>query len=162
MVIFSKICLMLLLISIFIAVFMLIFDIDEVVPLPILDLSTVNYFVAIFSASGYLLNKITDNLIIIILISTLVSIVLTTIIYLVLKPIKKTEATMAYDIKDLIGNEASVITNISGDSVGEIFINTGLVVNNRPAKSIDGSDIESGKKVLIMEIKENIFYVKEK
>lgn len=78
---------------------------------------------------------------------------------LVIRPLKKAQNTSAPDTEELIGVRAVISEAIAENGFGEIR----YVVNGNsytaPAKSTDGSYIESGKDVAICWIKDYVFYV---
>lgn len=100
-----------------------------------------------------------DNVAAISIISLFVALVLTLLVHFYIVPLKKVEASLSYSIDKLKGATGEVITTIPADGMGEVLIKTGLGVNNRSACSYDQTEIPEGSKVLVMDIKDNVFLV---
>lgn len=76
------------------------------------------------------------------------------------KPMKETENSTAYSMKGLSGRIGEVITSIpSGGGCGEVLLKVGAGNTNHIAASFDGSAIQAGTRVVIVEVKDHTLYV---
>lgn len=75
-------------------------------------------------------------------------------------PIYRAQNTSAISRKKLAGALAKVTLAIRDGGFGKISYTAGGNIYSAPARSIDGEDIESGLPVVIINIENNIFYVK--
>lgn len=78
---------------------------------------------------------------------------------LIIRPLFRAQNTSASSQKDLIGITANVTSTIMENAFGQItYINNGNTYTS-PAKNIQGRPIVTGTKVVIVSIKDNVFYV---
>lgn len=75
-------------------------------------------------------------------------------------PLRKAENTSAPTKDDLVGLEATVISTIYENGFGTIAYSFKGNRYNSPAKHADGKSIPKGEKVVICDIKNNIYFVK--
>lgn len=98
----------------------------------------------------------------ILLIAAVAAIVLDFLLYFfVLVPLRSAEVSLAYTDQSLTGLVGKVIVPIPVDGYGEIIIET---VNGNLAKRAAGYEneaIEYGKEVLLIEVENGTFFVKE-
>lgn len=144
-------------IGILIAVMTLI--VDEFLETIGLDTLSVGSFVTTSGGSLLLLERMMENEMLIIILSLLVSTVLSLLVHFYITPLKKSEASMTSAMDSLEGAVGRVITTIPKGGVGEVLLETGLGKSNRPARCYENEDIESGSKIVVIEIKNNVFYV---
>lgn len=78
----------------------------------------------------------------------------------IIAPLNRAQNTSAISQKKLRGNLGKLTVGINGDGFGRINYTIGGSSYNSPAKSYDGKDIEKGSDVIIIEIKNRVFYVK--
>ena len=78
----------------------------------------------------------------------------------IIVPLNKAQNTSAISQKKLKGNLGKLAVGISGNGFGRVNYTVGGNSYNSPAKSYDGKDIEKGSDVMIIEIKNRVFYVK--
>ncbi|SDM74122.1 NfeD family protein [Bacillus sp. OK048] len=118
-------------------------------------------FVTIFSASGYLFEKITSlHYLLIIGISALLAIILVTFLNVfVLIPLSNAEESLVYKESDLRGRIGSVITAIPADGYGEVLIESISGRIAKPAISFDHVPIDNGTNVLVVDIKDGVLHV---
>ncbi|MFC4354969.1 hypothetical protein ACFO0S_07905 [Chryseomicrobium palamuruense] len=131
--------------------------------IPFLHPTLVLAFVTLTSATGFFLEWLTDlNSWIILIASLLIAGILDMLIYFfVLIPMASAEVSLAYTDEQLAGQVATVIIPIPADGYGEILIET---VNGNLAKratGLENEDIDYGKTVLVVEVEDGTFYVKE-
>lgn len=131
--------------------------------IPFLHPTLVLAFITLTSASGFFFEWLTDlNSVIILIASLLIAGVLDVLIYFfVLIPMASAEVSLAYTDEQLAGQVATVIIPIPADGYGEILIET---VNGNLAKratGLENEDIDYGKTVLVVEVEDGTFYVKE-
>jgi membrane protein implicated in regulation of membrane protease activity len=118
-------------------------------------------FVTIFSASGYLFEKLTSiHYLLIIGISALLSIILVTFLNVfILIPLSNAEESLVYKESDLRGRIGKVITAIPEDGYGEVIIESISGRIAKPATSFDRVPIDNGTKVLVVDIKDGVLQV---
>lgn len=131
--------------------------------IPFLHPTLVLAFITLTSATGFFFEWLTDlNSLIILVASLLIAGVLDVLIYFfVLIPMASAEVSLAYTDEQLAGQVATVIIPIPADGYGEILIET---VNGNLAKratGLENEDIDYGKTVLVVEVEDGTFYVKE-
>lgn len=89
-------------------------------------------------------------------------IVCSTLLYnFVAKPIYRSENTSNVSREMLIGTAAEVTTDILANGFGTISYTVNSLKFNAPSKHIEGKSVKQGQKVVICEIKDNVFYITE-
>lgn len=118
-------------------------------------------FFTIFSANGYIFEKLTNmQSWLIVVISVLISLVLVTLLNVfVLIPLSSAEESVGYSNEDLKGRVGEVIVGIPKEGYGEVLIKGNLGTISKSAKGFEGEEISSGNKVLVIEVKDNTLYV---
>lgn len=124
---------------------------------PVLILS----FLTFMSAIGYLLEAITElNSILILVIAVISSLILDTLLNVfVLIPLSKSEESLVYTEDSLKGRLGNVIIPIPENGFGEVLIESISGRISKPAASFDNGNIEEGKKVLVIDVKNGVLYV---
>ncbi|WP_339177664.1 hypothetical protein [Oceanobacillus sp. FSL W7-1293] len=124
---------------------------------PVLVLS----FFIFLSAMGYVLEWFMDwSSLIILIISSILSIIFVTLLHLfVLVPIRSAEQSWGYSEEALIGSVGTAIVSIPIDGYGEVMVQWKSGVISKPAVSYDNEAISQDERVLIIEIKDGVFYV---
>lgn len=129
----------------------------------ILNPTTLLSFLLFICAAGFILLKITNwSETLIITVAVGISIVLTFLLYFfVLLPLSSAEVSTAYTNESLLGQVGKVIVPIPSNGYGEIIIETvnGLIAKR--ATGLDNEEIDYEKQVLIIEVKDGTFLVKE-
>lgn len=75
-------------------------------------------------------------------------------------PLKNTESSTAYSMKGLNGRLGEVLTPIPPDGgCGEVLLKVGAGHSNHIAASFDGSAIQSGVRIVVIEVKDGVLYV---
>ncbi|WP_203248214.1 hypothetical protein [Sporosarcina beigongshangi] len=130
---------------------------------PLLDPAVVLAFITLTAAAGYILELVTAlNSGIIIVIALVIAAVLDFLLYVfVLLPIRSAEVSLAYTDESLVGQVAKVIVPVPIGGFGEIVIETVSGILSKRAVGYENTAIEYGKEVLIMEVKNGSFIVKE-
>ncbi|MFJ7935070.1 hypothetical protein [Sporosarcina sp. NPDC096371] len=130
---------------------------------PFLDPAVVLAFITLASAAGYLLELVTSmNSGIIIIIAIIIALVLDFLLYFfVLLPLRSAEVSLAYTDESLAGQVGKVIVPVPVDGFGEIVIETVSGILSKRAAGYENKAIEYGKEVLIIEVKNGTFIVKE-
>ena len=128
-----------------------------------LDPAVVLPFITFTAASGYILEKVVGWNSGIILISALViAFVLDLLLYFfILRPLKSAEVSLAYTDESLTGQVGRVIVPIPVDGFGEIVIEAANGIISKRAAGYENVPIEYDKEVLIIEVKDGTFIVKE-
>ncbi|PTY77417.1 hypothetical protein B5V89_14465 [Heyndrickxia sporothermodurans] len=118
-------------------------------------------FITFFSASGYILERVTSfSSILIMAISAIIAIILVTLLNVfVLIPLSSAEESLSYTEESLKGRVGKLIISIPQDGYGEIVIDSKSGMISKPAASYENHAIEEGKQVLIIEVKDGVLYV---
>ena len=130
---------------------------------PLLDPPVILAFITFTSAIGYILEIATKwNHALILVIAAGVAAALDFLLYFfVLLPLKSAEVSLAYTDDSLTGQVGKVIVPIPADGYGEIVIDTVNGIISKRAAGYENQEIDYGKEVLIIEVKEGTFIVKE-
>lgn len=118
-------------------------------------------FVTLFSASGYLFEKLSAfHYLLIVGISAIIALILVTFLNVfVLIPLSNAEESLVYKESDLRGRIGAVITAIPADGYGEVMIESISGRIAKPATSFDRVPIDNGTKVLVVDIKDGVLQV---
>jgi len=81
--------------------------------------------------------------------------------FFVLLPLKSAEVSLAYTDESLTGQVGKVIVPIPIDGFGEIIIESVNGIISKRAAGYENNAIDYGKEVLVIEVKEGTFIVKE-
>lgn len=130
---------------------------------PFLDPAVILAFITFTSATGYILELVTSlNSWNILIIALITAIVLDFLLYFfVLVPLRSAEVSLAYTDESLAGQVGRVIIPIPIDGFGEIIIETVNGNLSKRAAGYENEAIEYGKEVLIIEVENGTFIVKE-
>lgn len=131
--------------------------------IPFLHPTLVLAFFTLTSAIGLVLEWMTDwNSWLILIAAMVAAVILDVLIYFfVLIPLASAEVSLAYTDESLAGQVGQVIVPIPADGYGEILIETNNGNLAKRATGLENEDIAFGKTVLIVEVEEGTFYVKE-
>lgn len=129
----------------------------------ILNPTTILTFLLFICATGFILLKLTNwNDEIIIIVALVVSSIITFLLYFfVLVPLASAEVSTAYTNESLQGQVGRVIVPIPNDGYGEIVIETVNGIISKRAVGYDKEAIDYDKQVLIIDIEDGTFLVKE-
>lgn len=130
---------------------------------PFLDPAVILSFITFTAASGYLLEHLVDlSSVIILLLAIAIAFVLDLLLYFfILLPLSTAEVSLAYSDDSLTGQVGKVIVPIPKNGFGEIVIETVNGLISKRAAGYENTEIDYGKEVLIIEVKEGTFIVKE-
>ena len=130
---------------------------------PLLDPAVLLAFMTFVAAVGYILELMTawgSGLILLLAVGA--AIVLDMLLYFfVLLPLKSAEVSTSYTNESLVGLVGKVITPIPIDGFGEIVIETVNGLLSKRAAGYENTAIDYEKEVLIIEVKDGTFIVKE-
>jgi len=131
--------------------------------IPFLNPAILLAFATLTSAAGYLLEVTTSWSSFIILIAGIVVGIFVDILlyFFVLLPMSSAEVSLAYTDESLAGQVAKVITPIPSDGFGEIVIQSVSGLVHKRATGYDNEEIDYGKEVLVIEVSEGTFLVRE-
>ena len=131
--------------------------------IPFLNPTIIMAFITFASAIGYLLENLTTwNSWIILLISLVAGAIFDSLLYfLFLLPMASAEVSIAYTDESLAGKVGKVITPIPVDGFGEIVIDTVSGLVSKRSAGYDNEEIDYGKEVLIIEVTNGTFLVRE-
>lgn len=129
----------------------------------ILNPTTILTFLLFICATGFILLKLTNwNEEIIIIVALIASSIITFLLYFfVLVPLASAEVSTAYTNESLQGQVARVIVPIPIDGYGEIVIETVNGIISKRAVGFDKEEIDYDKQVLIIDVEDGTFLVKE-
>lgn len=135
----------------------------------LLDFLSVDYLdpmvlaggVTSFGGAGILLSKYTAwGALPIFAVSLLIAASLSTLTYFAyVKPIKNSENSTGYSMSDFVGKIGEVIVTIPPHGYGEVLIKAGAGNTNQIAASFEGEEIQTGTRVVVVEVKEGTLYV---
>ena len=130
---------------------------------PFLDPAVVLSFITFVAAVGYILELVTAwNSGIILVIALAAAFVLDLLLYFfILLPLRSAEVSMAYTDESLLGQVGKVIVPVPIDGFGEIVIETVNGLISKRAAGYENTAIEYGKEVLVIEVRNGTFIVKE-
>lgn len=111
----------------------------------------------IIGGAGVLLSKYSGfSELVVFGISLLIGIIAYILVYyFLILPMSKAEVSTTFSIKELEGVLAEVITSIPSNGYGEIILSTISGTSNYIAKSMDGQEITSGSRVLVIKAEED-------
>ncbi|MBO8173060.1 MAG: protease [Bacillaceae bacterium] len=116
--------------------------------------------ITIFGAAGILLQYTGLTSVWILLLSLLAAIASSILIYFFyIIPMERAENSMSFSIKDLEGAIGEIITTVPPEGYGEVLVKTQGGYTNQIAASYTNEEILSGKKVIIVEVKDDTLYV---
>ncbi len=130
---------------------------------PFLDPAVILSFITFTSATAYILELVVDwHSGVVLSVAIAIAVVLDTLLYFfILLPLASAEVSLAYSDESLMGQVGRVIVPIPVDGYGEIVIETINGRINKRATGYENTAIEYGKEVLLIEVKEGAFVVKE-
>ena len=119
--------------------------------------------VTVFGGAGYLLERYTLlSSFVIIVLSLLIAIVIAlALLLLYVRPMKNSENSTSFSIKELSGKMGEVLTAIPAIGCGEVLIRMGAGYTNHTAESYGGVTISSGAQIVVVEVKEDVLLVAE-
>lgn len=131
--------------------------------IPFFNPTVMMAFITFVAATGYLLEISTAlNGWIVLLCSMAVGVILDILLYFFfLLPMSLAEVSTAYTDESLAGQVGKVITPIPTDGYGEIVIDTVNGLLSKRATGYDNENIDYGKEVLVIEVTEGTFLVRE-
>jgi membrane protein implicated in regulation of membrane protease activity len=95
-----------------------------------------------------------------IILSILIAGICSILVYLgYVKPMQRTENSTGYSIQELTGKLAEVIVPIPAQGFGEVMVKVGAANTNQIAASFDKEEIQSGSKVVVVEVKDHVLFV---
>lgn len=130
--------------------------------IPLLNPTLILVFFIFLSAAGYILEIITPlTSLLIVLLSALGSLILTTLLNIfILVPMSSAEGSLAYTEDSLKGRLGKTIIPIPKDGFGEVLIESNSGNIAKSAASFDNTEIPEGMTVLVIDVKQNILYVR--
>ena len=138
------------------------FDFQALTILPIKPITIVS-FITVFGGVGIMASAKGVAPVLTFIISFASGYILSFFIYrFIVIPLLKAQNTSTSSQKELIGVTAKVNSTIAENSFGQItYVNKGNTYTS-PAKHTEGKSIKTGTMVVIVSIKENVFYVEPK
>jgi len=111
--------------------------------------------------AGILLTRYTgmNNAAVFILALLCALVVAAAVYFFYVKPMENSENSVAYSMRDLVGKVAEVSVPIPANGFGEVMVKVGAGNTNHIAASFDKTDIQSGAKVVTVEVVDGTLYV---
>jgi membrane protein implicated in regulation of membrane protease activity len=75
------------------------------------------------------------------------------------RPMQNAENSVAFSMNDLIGKIGEIIVPIPAGGYGEVLMKAGAGQTNQIAASFEGDEIETGARVVTVEVKDHTLYV---
>ncbi|CAM3224968.1 hypothetical protein FITA111629_10960 [Filibacter tadaridae] len=131
--------------------------------IPFLDPAVILAYITFVAAIGYIAELVTAwNSWLILGVALAVAFILDLLLYFfILLPLKSAEVSLAYTDESLAGQVAKVIVPVPVDGFGEIVIESVNGILSKRASGYENTAIEYGKEVLIIEVRNGTFIVKE-
>ena len=131
--------------------------------IPFLNPAILLAFVTLTSATGYVFEVSTTwNSLLVLAASVVVGLIVDTLLYFfILLPMSSAEVSLAYTDESLAGRVAKVITPIPSNGFGEIVMESVNGILHKRATGYDNEEIDYGKEVLVIDVKDGTFYVRE-
>ncbi|MCS7461998.1 protease [Paenibacillus doosanensis] len=79
--------------------------------------------------------------------------------FLYVKPMENSENSVAFSIHDMVGKLGEVSVTIPAVGYGEVMLRAGAGITNQIAASFEGEEIQTGVKVVTVEVKDNTLLV---
>ena len=117
--------------------------------------------ITIFGGSGIMLNQYTLlKPFPAAIVSLMISIAVSFLVYFsYVKPMKNSENSTAFSIKDLVGRIGEVTVPIPVGGYGEVVLKVGAGNTNQIAGNLEQVEISAGARVVVGETKEGVLYV---
>lgn len=131
--------------------------------IPFLNPAILLAFATLSSATGYVLEVSTAwNSWFVLAAGIVVGLIVDILLYFfILLPMSSAEVSLAYSDESLAGKVAKVITPIPSNGFGEIVIESVSGLLHKRATGYDNEDIDYGKEVLVIDVKDGTFFVRE-
>jgi hypothetical protein len=123
---------------------------------------TIAAFITVFGGVGMIFLRNGSGAVVAVAAATDLGLTVSYLLYrLIIVPLTRAQNTSAVPQAELVGSLAYASLAMKDKSFGKIHYTVEGNTYSAPAKSIDGKMIATGAPVVIIEIKKNIFYVKE-
>lgn|GEM_PF-635905 len=111
-------------------------------------------WITVFGGSGILLHRYTDagNFAVVMLSILIATLLAWCIYFLYVRPMARSEHSIAYSIQELTGAIAEVLVPIPEQGFGEIILKVGAGVNHHIASSFDGTALPAETRVVVVEV----------
>ncbi|MDF2964472.1 MAG: rane protease regulatory rane protein [Paenibacillus sp.] len=111
--------------------------------------------------AGIMLSRYTSmGSITVLILAVLCSLIASVLVYfLYVKPMEDSENSVAYSMQDLVGKIAEVSVPIPARGYGEVLVKVGAGNTNHIAASFEKVDIQTGTKVVTVEVVDGTLYV---
>lgn len=130
--------------------------------LQFLNLRYITYFIGFFGLTGTILGLLQANSILTFISSTIIGSLASVVGFKFYNYLLKSETITNDNINDLIGKTGKVILRVNKKNKGKVLVDLGNRTTEITAKVSDISEVNTfdyGRKVLIMEIKNNIAFI---
>lgn len=117
--------------------------------------------VTTFGGAGILLTHNTALVgIFVLLLAALIALFVGAVIYYgYVRPMRNSENSTAFSVKRFAGRLGEVTVPIPSQGVGEVLMSTGTGYTNQIAASFEGTEIQMGAKVVVVEVKDDTLFV---
>ncbi|ULL15853.1 protease [Paenibacillus sp. H1-7] len=117
--------------------------------------------ITVWGGAGILLSKYTAWSAIAVLFSSVVCALLMSVLiyFLYVKPMQNSENSVAFSIHDMAGKIAEVTVTVPSVGYGEVMLRAGAGNTNQIAASYEGDEIQTGARVVVVEVKDDTLFV---
>lgn len=117
--------------------------------------------ITVFGGSGIMLSQYTSlETMTVAMLSVMISIAVSIVVYFsYVKPMKNSENSSGFSIKDLVGKIGEVTVPIPSGGYGEVVLRVGASNTNQIAATLDQVKIPAGVKVVVGETRDGVLYV---
>ncbi|NOU94168.1 protease [Paenibacillus sp. LMG 31456] len=117
--------------------------------------------ITVCGGAGILLTRYTSlGTFAVLITAVLCSLIVAILVYfLYVKPMENSENSVAYSMKDLVGKIAEVSVPIPAQGYGEVLVKMGAGNTNHIAASFEQVEIQTGAKVVTVEVIDGTLYV---
>lgn len=81
------------------------------------------------------------------------------IYFLYVKPMQNSENSVAFSMQDMVGKIGEVTVTVPSAGYGEVMVRMGAGNTNQIAASFEGEEIQTGTKVVTVEVKDGTLFV---
>ncbi|TBL69802.1 protease [Paenibacillus thalictri] len=117
--------------------------------------------ITVFGGAGILLSRYSVfTAVPVVLLSAASAIAVSSLVYfLYVKPMRGSESSIGFSLNDLVGQIGEISVPVPAQGCGEVIFILGSTRTNQIAASFDGDEIESGARVVTVEVKDHVVYV---
>lgn len=117
--------------------------------------------ITLLGGSGIILTEYTplSSLLVFLMALLLMLFVNLPLYYLYVKPMRNSENSIGFSLQDLVGKIGEVIITVPAAGFGEVLVKVGAGNSSQIAASFEQETIQSGTRVVVVEVRESALYV---